>query len=186
MSKRRNITIESRNQEDANFELDLSPMLSLMVTLIPIMLLSTVFVRITLIETPLPQVVQNAIENDKNNKDREVNLVLNMTQEGFKFEVLIDGKLNKTTRIPKLNNQWDLNSLYVLAHELKMTHPQIFKMDIKPDSDIKYNDIVKVMDELRIIKKGDSKAVVTDSETTQKAETELMFPEINFANVVEG
>lgn len=186
MRKRRNITIETRSQEDASFEVDMSPMLSLMVTLIPIMLLSTVFVRITLIETPLPQVVQKAIEEDRSKKEKEINFVLNMTVQGFKWEVLIDGKVDKTTRVPKLNNQWDLKKLYALAHEIKMTHPQIFKIDLKPDSQIKYEDIVKVMDELRNIKKGDTKAVVTDSITQLKSETDLMFPEINFSNVVEG
>ena len=186
MSKRRNITIESVNQEDANFELDLAPMLALMVTLIPIMLLSTVFVRITLIETPLPQVVQNAIEQDRNKKEREINISLNMSEQGFKFEVLVDGKPEKVSRIPKVNNAWNLKELYTVAHQAKMQHPGVFKLDLKPESNIKYDDIVKVMDELRTIKQGDQKATITDKQTLQKVETEILFPDVNFANVVEG
>ncbi|MCB0389856.1 MAG: biopolymer transporter ExbD [Bdellovibrionales bacterium] len=186
MKKRRNITIESSNSEDANFEIDLAPMLALMVTLIPIMLLSTVFVRITLIETPLPQVVQNAIEQDKNKKEREVNIILDMTSQGFKLQVLIDGRSQKTERIPKLNNQWNLKQLYSIAHQAKMEHPKVFKLDLKPDSDVKYDDIVKVMDELRTIKPGDKKALIIDSKTSQQAETDILFPDINFANVAEG
>lgn len=186
MKKRRNLTIESSNTEETNIEVDLAPMLALMVTLIPIMLLSTVFVRITLIETPLPQVVQKAIEEDRKNKQREVTLELEMVSQGFKFEVLVDGKSSKVIRIPKLNNKWNLDHLYQVAYEAKKDNPQVFRLDLKPSQDVKYDEIVKVMDILRSIKNGDKKVIITDKETLKKEETDVMFPDINFANVVEG
>ena len=85
-----------------------------------------------------------------------------------------------------MNNKWNLKQLYSVAHQTKMAHPQIFKIDFKPGSKIKYDDIVKVMDELRTIKRGDQKATITDKKTLQKVETEILFPDVNFANVAEG
>ena len=58
----------TQEQDTSAYELDLSPMLALMVTLIPIMLLATVFVRVTVIESSLPQVVEKAIQEDRNKK----------------------------------------------------------------------------------------------------------------------
>jgi len=184
MSKIRRIT-QNANQEES-MDVDMSPMLSLMVILIPIMLLSTVFVRIQLIETPLPQVVQKAIEDEKNNKEKKIQIVLLMETQGFKIELLQDGKVFKSTRLPNINNNWDLNSLYKVAHEIKLENPNVFHVDFKPATNVKYEDMVKVMDTLRKINKEDRKAILIDKETLQKVETDLMFPEINLANVVEG
>lgn len=186
MSKRRNLTIESSKQEETNIDVDLAPMLALMVTLIPIMLLSTVFVRITLIETPLPQVVEKAIQEDRDKEPKEVQVVVTMFNQGIKFQIMRDGKEQKVVRLPKNNNQWDLDGLYSAAYQTKMTYPQVFHVDLKPDVDVKYEDIVKVIDKLRKIESKDKKAQILDKDTLQKIETDLMFPEINFANVVEG
>ena len=56
---------ELLKEEEESMELDLAPMLAMMVSLIPILLLSTVFVRLAMIDSPLPQVVAKAIEKQK-------------------------------------------------------------------------------------------------------------------------
>ena len=186
--KRFCVTLHNKpeSNSDSSFELDLAPMLALMVTLIPIMLLSTVFVRIALLETPLPQVVEKAIEEDRKKKEREVNVVLDMSESGFRLMVTVDGRPQETFRLPKVKNEWDLNGFYRSAHKIKMGHPNVFRIDLKPQETVKYKDIVKVMDELRTIKKDDTKATIIDSDTKQKAFTDVMFPDVNFSNVVEG
>lgn len=186
MSNRRRKKVNLGIQDEPTFDVDMSPMLSLMVVLIPIMLLSTVFVRISLIETPLPQVVQNAIEEDKNKKDKKIQLVLTMESPGFKLEILQDGRSLRSDRIPNVNNKWDISSLYKMAHATKLNHPDVFHLDFKPSSNVKYEDMVKVMDTLRKINKEDQKAILIDKDTKQKVETDVMFPEINLANVIEG
>ena len=73
MSRRRR-QIQNHMQADgeASFDLDLSPMLSLMVCLIPIMLLATVFLKVTIVESDIPQVVEKAIKEDRKKKDRDI------------------------------------------------------------------------------------------------------------------
>ena len=55
-------------EEDATFELNLAPMLDIIVSIIPMLLLSVVFVQITVIDTPIPQAVEKAVAaaNEKN------------------------------------------------------------------------------------------------------------------------
>lgn len=187
MSRRRRKLLNKTEELESNFDLDLAPMLALMVTLIPIMLLSTVFVKVTLIETPLPQIVQKAIEEDLNKKEKQVSLSLNMdSQSGFKLNTFIDGKLSATQRLPKINGRWDLEGLYKAAYKVKVQHPKIFGIDLNPQSEVSYEDIVKVIDELRNIKKEDQKVIITDRDTKQKEQSDIMFPNVSFGNVVEG
>ncbi|MEQ1723779.1 MAG: biopolymer transporter ExbD, partial [Pseudobdellovibrio sp.] len=54
---------------NSEFELDLAPLLAVMVKLVPVLLVSSAFVQMMIIETELPQVVQQALaEQDKNSK----------------------------------------------------------------------------------------------------------------------
>lgn len=171
---------------DSSFELDLAPMLALMVTLIPIMLLSTVFVRVTVIDTPLPQVVQKALEEDRNKKTREITVALNMEEKGFLLQLRSDGKTIQKVSLPKRGLTWDLNGLHSAVVKIKSKHPTVFRMDLNPDKSVPYADIVKVMDEVRHARKEDPKIYLLDKETNTHVETNLMFPDVVFSNVVEG
>ncbi|MCB0365113.1 MAG: biopolymer transporter ExbD [Bdellovibrionaceae bacterium] len=171
---------------ESSFELDLAPMLALMVTLIPIMLLSTVFVRVTIIDTPLPQVVQKALEEDRNKKDRIITVALDMKDNGFTLQLKSDGKVVKNIELPKKGDGWDLAGLHTEVVRIKKEHPDVFRMDLNPEKVVPYSEIVKVMDEVRQTRSEDPKIYILDKQTNQHVETDLMFPDVVFANVVEG
>ena len=98
-----------KDQLESNFDVDLTPVLSLMVCLIPIMLLSTVFVRITVIETPLPQVVEQALQEDREKKNRETTVSLEMDEtKGFVLLVKNGDRTALSHSFPKKNGEWDL------------------------------------------------------------------------------
>lgn len=161
-------------------------MLALMVTLIPIMLLSTVFVRVTIIDTPLPQVVQKALEEDRNKKDRIITVALDMKDNGFTLQLKSDGKVVKNIELPKKGDGWDLAGLHTEVVRIKKEHPDVFRMDLNPEKVVPYSEIVKVMDEVRQTRSEDPKIYILDKQTNQHVETDLMFPDVVFANVVEG
>lgn len=170
-----------------NFELDLSPMLALMVCLIPIMLLSTVFVKVTVIETPLPQVVQKAIDEDRNKKDREVDVTVDMNDnKELALTVKVDGKIEVQKKLTAVNGVWDFNQLNVDLVAVKQQHPKVFRLNLNPSEKVPYEDIVKLMDEVRTVKDEKIKLIVTDEETKEKVETNIMFPDVIFGNVLEG
>ncbi|MCB0411411.1 MAG: biopolymer transporter ExbD [Bdellovibrionales bacterium] len=173
-------------QVDESFELDLSPMLALMVCLIPIMLLATVFVKINLIETPLPQVVQDAIQKDEQDKDKKVLISLKMdTEAGPVLDVSRNGKSLKAVKVPRKGMAWDLDSLQSELITLKQEHPDIFRLELRPSEQVPYDDIVKVMDEARQSREGKVKfdIIGADGKTVK---SEVMFPNVVFSNVIEG
>ena len=187
MALRRKFETLAVDQDDSVYELDLSPMLALMVTLIPIMLLATVFVKITIVETALPQVVQQAIEEDRNKKERDVSIHLNMNgNKEFSISVLIDSKKSKTLSVASKSGEWDLEGLHGQFVALKQQFPRVFRVDLFPSEGVLYQDIVKVMDEARNTKSGDPTLYLLDKETNKKIETNVMFPDVIFSNVVGG
>lgn len=175
------------NDEDASFELDLSPMLSLMVTLIPIMLLAAEFTRITVINTALPQVVEKAIQKDVKNKDKSAKISLKLfNNKSILVNVKPYGGTMRNIRIAANGGAWDLDKFHEAMFRIKSQHPKKFSLDVLPDAKVKYDDIVKVLDEARTTRKEEAKFQITDPETKETAETNLMFPEVTFSNILEG
>lgn len=184
MAKRR-IFIE-KEQTESSFELDLAPMLALMVTLIPIMLLATSFLKVTVIETPLPQAVKNAIEEDSKKKKREVVLTLDIN-DGKQFSLNINNSgREQRISIPQVNGEFDFSGLHQKLVEVKQKHPAIFRLNLRPAEAVPYSEIVKVMDEARTIKDRSKKVRIMDKKSQKEILTDVMFPNVVFSNVVEG
>jgi biopolymer transport protein ExbD len=172
---------------DANFELDLSPMLALMVCLIPIMLLSTVFVKVTVIESPLPQVVQKAIDEDRKKNDREIEVsVVMKNDKTLELKVTEDGKAKVSKAFPVAEANWNFDGLRKELITVKRVYPKTFRLSLFPGEEVPYDDIVKLMDAVRKTGDDNVKLTVTDEETKESAETDIMFPDVIFGNLLEG
>ena len=176
----------SESEGDGSFELDLAPMLALMVCLIPIMLLATALVQVKVIETPLPQVVKEAIENDRNQRDQKPKISLFLrADKTMQLMVTIGDKQIQSLDISNLESDWNLDSLYSRAVGVKSSYPDIFHISVIPEDQVSYNNIVLVIDTVRRAKSGGSKFKVRSKEG-DSFETDLIFPEVMFANVMEG
>lgn len=182
MGKRFKLNI-NKNSE---FELDLAPLLAVMVKLVPVLLISSAFVQMMIIETELPQVVKEAIEKQVNNpKSATISLEVSKI-DGVKIIVTENGE--QKIEVVGLNKekQIDLPLLHGKLIEVKKLHPELFKIGISPDADVIYNDIVKIMDEARKARSKDIKFPVKDAKTGQDVMTDYMFPEIVFSNTLDG
>lgn len=182
MSRKRFKPTINHNSE---FELDLAPLLAVMVKLVPVLLLSSAFVQMMIIETELPQVVQEAIKQQDNNiKSAHISLEVDK-KDGIKIIVEDQGK-EKIELVANVNNQFDYASLHLKLVELKKAYPQIFKIDLTPDEDIPYKDLVSIMDQARKSKTTETQFKFTDTTTGKETDTQYMFPEIVFSNVMDG
>src|ERR1700690_3708601 len=85
--------------EESTFELNLAPMMDMLVSIIPFMLLSATFLQIMLINVPLPEPVAKALAQDRAQTNREVSIKVDMNaQVGFMIEVKDEGgKVTKYT-----------------------------------------------------------------------------------------
>jgi biopolymer transport protein ExbD len=171
----------NRRLNDATFDLNLAPILDIIVSIVPMLLLSLAFVQVKMIDTPVPQAVADAIQHADEKNDVQVKLDVS-SKAGFTFEVTSNGKTQKHA-IPRRDEKWDYEALQKTAFELKNEFPQVFKVDLAPESDVNLNDLVIVMDKIRK-DPNDRKIAFVDPKNGEKLQTSLMFPSIVFGNVV--
>jgi biopolymer transport protein ExbD len=182
MGKRFKLKIDHNSE----FELDLAPLLAVMVKLVPVLLVSSAFVQMMIIETELPQVIQQAIKKQEADPNATSISVAVTKAEGVKITLTEKGQQQIAIVGLNTDKQIDYPALHAKFVELKKGHPEVFKIDIQPDSDVAYKDIVKIMDEARKARQKDVRFPVKDEKSGQETQTEYMFPEIVFGNTMDG
>lgn len=166
------------------FELDLAPLLAVMVKLVPVLLVSSAFVQMMVIETDLPQVVKEAVQKDIEKPTAKITLEVD-GQTGLHIVVNENNK-NSEAVIPLKNGAFDFPAIHQHLVDIKRGHPQVFKVDLRPGPGVAYGDIVKVMDEARRARDASVTFPVKDQKTGQDTWTPYMFPEVVFSNSLEG
>lgn len=171
---------------NSEFDLDLAPLLAVMVKLVPVLLISSAFVQMMIIENELPQVVQEAIaKQDTQIKVATISLSIDK-KEGVSITVTENGK-EKIKQIG-LNTKKEFNfeKIHIAIQEIKKSHPEVFKIEFNPSENVQYKDIVKMMDEVRKSKSRDVRFPIKDQKSGEMTSTDYMFPEVVFTNMFEG
>src|ERR1700733_7395890 len=102
----RNLRFRDSSHE-ATFDLNLAPMMDMLVSIIPFMLLSATFLQIMLINVPLPTPVAQALAQDRAKTEHEVSIKVDMNNIGYAMEVRDEaGKVSKFS-IPRVAGDWD-------------------------------------------------------------------------------
>jgi biopolymer transport protein ExbD len=176
--------IAKTRMSDSTFEINLAPFLDIIVSVVPLLLLSVVFVEIKMIDTPVPQVVQNAIDKNEKDKDPEVTLSLKVEKtKGFTLTVNRKGATDNYA-IPIKDGTFDYATLGQKAAEVKTKFPQVFRLGLSPEGNVPFNDLVQAMDVLRKLPNAVQKVAFTDTTSGQRVETDMMFPNVTFNNIV--
>lgn len=166
------------------FELDLAPLLSVMMKLVPVMLISTAFVQVMMIESDLPQAVKEAIQQ---NEQKPVTTVM-MTpslNEGIKVIVQKNGRQDVKV-IPMVEGKFDFVTLHKTLQTVKKENPEVFRIELTPDGNVPYREVVRMMDEARKSRDKDIKFPLFDAKENKTVLTDYMFPDIVFTNVFDG
>ena len=151
-------------------DLNLAPIMNLMVTLIPMLLLSISFVKLAVLNTNLP-VYSNASTNELSNvNNKKLNLTVAITEEGLTVGgsggIIGDGN----SSIPKLEDgTYDIHALSDILQKIKENYPSEYSITVVPEITTKYATIVEVMDTVR-----EYRIVSTEG----KMQTHLLFPNI--------
>jgi biopolymer transport protein ExbD len=146
-------------------ELDVTTFLNLMVVLIPFLLITAVFSRITVMELNLPTAAGGPAP-DKPQVTIEVIVRKNALQIG-------DGR-NVVVSIPKEGDAHNLKKLSEYLMRLKSTYSQKDDATVLVEPDIEYEDMIHVMDAVRVIE-----VKQPDQEEIQKVE---LFPAISIGD----
>lgn len=168
------------------FDLDLAPLLAVMVKLVPVLLVSSAFVQVMTIETQLPQVVQQAIDNQEKDKNATQIKMEVASKEGVKIIITKAGKETQEVVPATADGKIDLKAVHKRLQAVKAANPEVFKIDISPEDDVTHDDIVHVMDEARRSRDANVRFPVQDKTQNKEVQTDYMFPEVQFANMMEG
>ena len=121
-------------------DLDMTTFLNLMVVLVPFLLITAVFSRITIVELSLPTAA-GAVASAKPN----VRVEVIVRDEGLE---LANGR-SVIARIPKVDGAYDLASLTEHVMSLKRSHPDRNDASVLLEPQIEYDHLIQVMDRVR-------------------------------------
>jgi biopolymer transport protein ExbD len=124
------------------YEIDVTTFLNLMVVLVPFLLITAVFSRLTIVELNLPSAAGGPTNN----------------QDNFRVEVIvreagmeISNGSATIASIPKKDEEYDLESLSELVVELKREYPDHEEASVLMESHIPYDYLIQVMDVVRSV-----------------------------------
>jgi len=143
-------------------EIDVTTFLNLMVVLVPFLLITAVFSRLTIVELDLPSSAGGPASN----------------QENFRVEVIVrDAGIEITNgtaiiaSIPKKDDEFDLETLSDFMVELKQEYPEQDSASVLMEPFIPYDYLIQVMDVVR--------SVEIEAETEGEFEMVALFSEIS-------
>jgi biopolymer transport protein ExbD len=145
-----------RRRANEPAELDMTTFLNLMVVLVPFLLITAVFSRITIVELTLPSSAGGPAPTDPS----------------FQMEVIVRGErleLSNGTSviatIPKRDDEYDLETLSNMVMSLKRDHPNDDDASVLLEPNIEYDHLIQVMDAVRSVELPQ----VDDQEVTRVA-----------------
>ncbi len=124
------------------YEIDVTTFLNLMVVLVPFLLITAVFSRITIVELDLPSNASGAEPQ----------------QESFRVEVIvresgieIGNGTSIIATVPKKDDEYDLEALSEVMVALKQEYPDIDTASVLMEPLIPYDYLIQVMDIVRTV-----------------------------------
>jgi biopolymer transport protein ExbD len=124
-----------------DYEIDVTTFLNLMVVLIPFLLITAVFSRLTIVELDLPSNASGAAQ-----------------QESFRVEVIVrepgievSNGTSIIATVPKKDDEYDLEALSEMMVALKQEYPDIDTASVLLEPFIPYDYLIQVMDVVRTV-----------------------------------
>jgi biopolymer transport protein ExbD len=145
--------------------LDITTFLNLMVVLIPFLLISAVFSRVTIMELSVPTSAGGSALNTPN----------------FAIEVIVRKKgleiangSSVEAAIPKKDDQYDMQMLYELLKRLKARYPEKDDATVLMEPDIEYDYLIQIMDAVR--------GAEVQMEGSEEVKKMVLFPNISIGD----
>lgn len=132
---------ENRYEED---DLNITPVMNIFLILVPFLLLTAVFVKISILEFSLPSADKQSSQTQKQGENPVVT-ILAISDKGFELKT----KGLKFPVIVKKEDNFDFQTLVTKLKKVKEKHHDTEDIILVPHVSIKYNTIIKVMDRCR-------------------------------------
>jgi len=147
-------------------ELDVSTFLNLMVVLVPFLLISAVFSRVTIMELSVPTTAGGSESNKPN----------------FTIEVIVrkagleiaNGSFVEAA-IPKKDDQYDMEMLSEMLVRLKARYPEKKDATVLMEPEIAYDYLIQIMDAVRSTE-------LQQEDGSDKVQKMALFPDISIGD----
>lgn len=151
--------------EDSIEEINIMPLMNIIMLLIPFLIMSTEFIKIGVINVAAPKIggSSSSSEPKKKNEKPPLNLTVSVTEKGF--TILTRGKKipegcdlkgeateAKLPTVKKIGDKYNLPVLKQCLLKIKEVFPDERRVIIMAEPEIRYAVIVEVMDNSREIK----------------------------------
>lgn len=131
-----------KRRKGNDYEIDVTTFLNLMVVLVPFLLITAVFSRLTIVELDLPSNANGAVPQE----------------ESFRVEVIvrepgieISNGTAVIATVPKKEDEYDLETLSEMMVALKQQYPNIDSASVLMEAYIPYDYLIQVMDIVRTV-----------------------------------
>lgn len=161
-------------------DLPLVPIMDAFVTLIAFLLLATSLLAVTLIDTPVP-VVSNTPDDEK--PDKPLALTLKIEQDGLTLSSAF--RRIAEQKFPKVEKGYDTDKLHEALIKIRQDFPKEKSVVFMPMKEIQYNDLVQLMDAVRLLQKTDPSFYAKGADGVDKPD-QFLFPSVIFGNVISG
>jgi biopolymer transport protein ExbD len=154
-----------RRRREGTPELDVTTFLNLMVVLVPFLLITAVFSRVTIMELSVPTSAGGSALNTPN----------------FAIEVIVrkagleiaNGR-SVEAAIPKKNDQYDMQMLSEMLARLKAMYPEKEDATVLMEPDIEYDHLIQIMDAVR--------GAEVQAEGSEEVTKIVLFPNISIGD----
>lgn len=154
-----------RNRMVETPELNITTFLNLMVALIPFLLISAVFSRVTIMELSVPTSAGGAVTSAPN-------FAIEVIVRKLGFEIANGSSVEAA--IPKKEGEYDMEMLSAMLLRLKAQFPEKEDATVLLEPDIEYDYLIQIMDAVR-----GTEQKVEGSEEVQKI---VLFPDISIGD----
>jgi len=169
-----------RSKGTEEIELPLIPVMDAFVTLIAFLLLATSLLAVTIIDTPVP--VVSTLPDDQK-PERPLMLQLRIEQDGLTLSSAF--RRIPEQKFPKVDVGYDVDRLHEALTAIRSQFPTEKNIVFLPSSEVKYDDIVQIMDATRLLRKTDPSFYAKGPDGVDRPD-EYLFPNVVFGNVISG
>ncbi len=150
-------------------ELNITAFLNLMVILIPFLLITAVFSRITILDVHIPPAVKTPLDQQKEPDEKPLQISVIIRQDSIS---VVDNRMGLIKQFSKEEGSFDYKGLSELLQNMKDKVPDKTDANILLEADIPYEVLVETMDAVRLVE-------VVQGDVRVQAE---LFPDISIGD----
>jgi biopolymer transport protein ExbD len=154
-----------RRKREETAGLDVTTFLNLMVVLIPFLLISAVFSRVTIMELSIPKNAGGPALNKPN-----LNIEVIVRKKGLE----IANGMSVEAAIPKKDDQYDMDLLSKILVRLKNRYPKKEDAVVLMEPQIEYDYLIRIMDAVR--------GTRVKAEGSEELRKMVLFPNISIGD----